>query len=90
MANRPLPAPVLVKTEGSVSSRVQRLQQQARSLATEDVQAFILELRGLEQRAAEIAEGGEAYPAGIRDICQRLAEDAEGKAKTIAALAGRQ
>ena len=43
-----------------------------------------------EALSAEIAEGGEAYPAGIRDIARRLAEEVEAKVATIEAINSRQ
>ena len=73
-----------------IPTRVQALQAQARLLATEHVQAVIAEMKALEVSAGEIADGGEAYPAGIRDLCRRLAADLEGAARTITALAGRR
>lgn len=73
-----------------IPTRVQALQAQARALATEHVQAVIAEMKALEVSAGEIADGGEAYPAGIRDLCRRLAVDLEGAAQTITALAGRR
>lgn len=73
-----------------IPTRVQALQAQARLLATEHVQAVIAEMKALEASAGEIADGGEAYPAGIRDLCRRLAADLEGTAQTITALAGRR
>ena len=33
--------------------------------------------------------GGEAYPAGVRDIARRLAEDVGAKAQTLELLSGR-
>ncbi len=73
-----------------VPTRVQALQAQARALAAEHVQAVVAEMKALEVSAGEIADGGEAYPAGIRDLCRRLAADLEGTAQTITALAGRR
>lgn len=74
----------------TIPTRVQALQAQARSLASEHVQAVIAEMQALEASAASIADGGEAYPAGIRDLCRRLTSDLESTAQTITALAGRR
>ena len=41
------------------------------------------------QTAREIAEGGDAYPVGAREIASRLAEDLPMKAETIKAIVSR-
>ena len=43
----------------------------------------------LEHLAAEIADGGEAYSPGIRDIARRLAEDLDSRAQTVEAISAR-
>lgn len=73
----------------SISDRVRRLQAEARELAREHIQALEAALDQVEQIAAEIASGGEAYPAGVRDIAMRLAEESHIKAQSLEALAGR-
>ena len=39
--------------------------------------------------STEIADGGEAYPAGVRDLARRFAEDTEARVQTLATIAGR-
>ncbi|OYX31577.1 MAG: hypothetical protein B7Y99_09980 [Caulobacterales bacterium 32-69-10] len=39
--------------------------------------------------SAEIAEGGDVYPVGVRDLCRRLAEDLAARTATLDALAQR-
>lgn len=73
----------------TVAARVKRLQAEARGLARDHVGAFTAALSELQQMAAEIAEGGEAYPAGVRDLARRFADDAEARVQTLATLAGR-
>jgi hypothetical protein len=73
----------------TLADRVQRLQVEAKGLAREHVAALRDALADVERLAAEIAAGGEAYPAGVRDIARRLAEDSAARARTIATLAGR-
>ena len=36
--------------------------------------------------AAEVAGGGEAYPAGVRELARRLVEDCETKGQTMTML----
>ncbi len=73
----------------SVAARVKRLQAEARGLARDHVGALAAALADAQAMAAEIADGGEAYPAGIRDLARRFAEDAETRIQTLATLAGR-
>jgi hypothetical protein len=40
--------------------------------------------------AEEIANGGEAYPAGVRDIARRLGEDSAARAMTIESIVSRR
>ena len=70
----------------TMTQRVQRLQTEARMLAQEQVEALDRELNALAVRALEIAEGGEAYPAGIRELASRIATDLPQKAQTLRAI----
>ena len=73
----------------TVGERVRRLQVGAKALARDHVNALVLTLAHVEQMAAEIAEGGDAYPPGVRDLCRRLAEDAEAKTQTLESILAR-
>jgi hypothetical protein len=77
------------KTAETLSERVRRLQAEARAMAREHVAALEQALLEVEQIAAEIASGGDAYPAGVRDIAGRLAEDLHTKAQALEAIAAR-
>lgn len=74
---------------GNVSDRIRRLQEEARSLAREHILALESALLQVERLSAEIADGGEAYPVGIREIARRITEDCEARGNTIQVLAGR-
>ena len=80
--------PPLAKPE-SISDRVKRLQAEARSLAREHVLALQAALREVERLADEVASGGEAYPAGVRELARRTAEECEAKTQTITMLSQR-
>lgn len=69
--------------------RIRRLQREARLLAQEQLAAFTRDLDALAERAAEIAEGGDAYPVGARELAARLAEDLPHKAQLFTVIAGR-
>lgn len=72
-----------------LSERVRLLQMQARALAREHVDALVASLLETQRIADEIAEGGDAYPPGVRDLARRLAEDSAGRAMTLEAIASR-
>ncbi len=73
----------LARGPESVTERIRRLQWEARILAAEQVEAVGAELEAMALRALEIAEGGEAYPAGVRELASRIATDLPEKAKTL-------
>jgi hypothetical protein len=67
----------------SAGVRVRRLQDEARQLATEQVEAFAADLADLCVQAAEIAGGGDAYPAGVREMASRMASDLNDRAQAM-------
>jgi hypothetical protein len=73
----------------TVAERVRRLQAEAKQLAKDHVKALTAAMVDLEQLAAEIAEGGEAYAPGIRDVARRLVEDLDSRVQTLEAIAAR-
>lgn len=77
------------KSTTDLSERIRRLQAEAKSLAREHVHALERALIEVERLSAEIAEGGEAYPAGVRELARRMAEDCESKVQTLEAIAAR-
>lgn len=79
----------LMKPPETTADRVKRLQREARALALEEVEALERALMEAARLAKEIAEGGDAYPVGAREIASRLAEDLPSKAETIKAIVSR-
>ena len=73
----------------SISDRVRRLQTEARGLAREHIMALQSALITVESLSAEIADGGEAYPPGVRDIARRLVEECEARVQTLEAITKR-
>lgn len=73
----------------SVSGRIRRLQAEAKQLAKDHVRSLTAKMVEIEEMAAEIAEGGDAYPPGIRELASRLVEDIEARAQTLEAIASR-
>ena len=73
----------------TVAERVRRLQAEAKQLARDHIHALTAAITDAELIAAEIAEGGDAYPAGIRDLARRFVEDAGARVQTLEALVAR-
>lgn len=73
----------LMRTPETTSERVKRLQMEARALALEEVEALERLLKEAAERAKAVAEGGDAYPVGARELASRLASDLPAKAETI-------
>ena len=70
----------------TTTQRVQRLQAEARMLAREQIEAMGRDLDALARRAVEIAEGGEVYAVGVREMASRLASDLPQKAASLRAI----
>jgi len=80
--------PKTARTE-TVAERVRRLQAEAKQLAKDHIHALTAAISEAERMAAEIAAGGDAYPAGVRDLARRFAEDAEARVQTLEAITAR-
>jgi len=73
----------------TVAERVRRLQAEAKELARDHIRALSAAMLGVEQMAAEIAEGGDAYPPGVRDLARRFVEDIDSRVQTLEAITAR-
>ena len=73
----------------SLSDRIRRLREEARGLAHEQVEQLQQTLFEAARLAAEIAEGGDVFPVGVREIARRLAEDTPHQAMTLGVLVER-
>jgi hypothetical protein len=73
----------------TVAERVRKLQAEARQLARDHIHAFTAAMTEVEKMAAEIAEGGEAYPAGVRDLARRFVDDCDARVQTLEAITAR-
>ena len=73
----------------NLANRIQRLQQEAKSLAAEHIHALLTVLDDVQRISEEIAKGGEAYPVGVRQIAQRLTDEARDRHQTITAITTR-
>ncbi len=79
----------LMRAPESTTERVKRLQLEARALAIEQVEALETLLIQAAAMAKDIAEGGDAYPVGAREIASRLMADLPQKAETIKTIVSR-
>ena len=59
---------------------------EARLAATEQVEALEEALLAVVRLSAEIANGGDAYSPGVREVCRRVVDDAVWSAQTLDAL----
>ena len=78
-----------VTSPTSLADRIQRHQAEARRLAKEHVESLGSTLLEIGRIAVQIAEGGEAYPAGVRDIARRLSEESSARALLLEAIMAR-
>lgn len=79
----------LMRAPETTSERVRRLQMEARALAAEQVEALERVLMQASTMAREIADGGDAYPVGARELAGRLSADLPAKAETLKAIVSR-
>jgi preprotein translocase subunit SecA len=80
---------VAAKKTETVAERVRALQAEAKQLAKDHIHALTAAMADAEKMAVEIAEGGDAYPAGVRDLARRFAEDCEARVQTLEAITAR-
>jgi hypothetical protein len=79
----------LMRKPESTGERVKRLQMEARALAVEQVETLERLLLEAVALSKEIAEGGDAYPVGAREIASRLAADLPTRVETMKQIIGR-
>jgi len=70
----------------NTAQRVRRLQVEARILAREQIEALERDMLRLADLAREVADGGDAYPVGVRELFSRMAEDLQSRVLTCQAL----
>ncbi|HEY1447439.1 MAG TPA: hypothetical protein VGF33_02800 [Caulobacteraceae bacterium] len=66
--------------------RVRRLQHETHVLAQEQVELLARDMNAMAQRTAEISQGGDAYPVGVRELCSRMTDELEQQAKALTAI----
>ena len=73
----------------TTAERVRRLQAEARIMAREHIEHLERCLMQTAEVAREVAEGGDAYPVGVRELASRLADDLPEKLVNLRSLAER-
>ena len=79
----------LMRGPQTTADRVKRLQAEARALGAEQIDQLEAALLMAANLAQEIADGGDAYAIGARELAARLAEDLRAKAETMEAIMSR-
>ena len=79
----------LMRAPETTADRVKRLQMEAHSLALEEIEALEKLLLDAAAKAKAIADGGDAYPVGAREIAVRLSADLPTKAETLRMILSR-
>jgi hypothetical protein len=70
----------------TISERARRRQFEAQMLAREHIDQLREALQEAEGLAGIVAQGGEIYPAGVRDAAGRLLSQLQGQAQTLDTL----
>ena len=73
----------------TTAERVRRLQAEARIMARQHIEELEKCLLRTAEVAREVAEGGDAYPPGVRDLASRLSDDLPDKLATMRAIVER-
>ncbi len=73
----------------TVAQRVQRLQSEARQLARDHVRSLMQAIDDAAGIAQEVSMGGDAYPAGIRDLAARFVDDSASRLGNLESLLGK-
>jgi hypothetical protein len=70
----------------SPAARIRRLQDEARELAHQQLDLLNAALVEVGRLSGEIAEGGDLYPIGARELARRLVEESAKQAFTLAGI----
>ncbi len=68
------------------AARAHRLMDEARLAAAEQIDALEASIAVVVRLAEEIAQGGDVYPAGARELSRRLSEEMGFKSQTLEAI----
>lgn len=81
------PAPEAVSpAEEPLTARIRRLQAEAKSMAREHIHMLETSLADIARLSAEIADGGDAYPVGAREVARQMVSDCESRLMGLEAI----
>jgi hypothetical protein len=78
VANNPAPEAEAPAAE-PLTARIRRLQAEARSMAREHVNLLEASIVETARLAGEIADGGDAYPVGVREMARQMVTECEAR-----------
>ena len=70
----------------SLTARIRRLQEEARGMAREHVAQLEASIAETARLAGEVAEGGDAYPVGVREMARQMIADCESRLLGLQAI----
>jgi hypothetical protein len=70
----------------SLADKMRRLRDEAAGYARDHSYAFATAMAELESLAEDIADGGEAYPVGIRETARQLASELLGARRNVSSI----
>ena len=85
VANNPA-AEAEVPADEPLTARIRRLQAEARAMAAEHVKLLEASIIDSAKLAEEIAEGGDAYPVGVREMARQMVADCESRLLGLQAI----
>jgi hypothetical protein len=88
VATNPAPEADTAATE-PLTTRIRRLQEEARGMAREHINTLESSLAEVGRIAAEVSEGGDAYPVGVREMARQLVTDCESRMLGLQAIVQR-
>jgi len=74
----------------SPAERARLLMREARAAALEQLEALDAAISVVRQLSLDVAQGGDIYGVGVRDLAARLAEDLLWRGKSLEGLAARE
>lgn len=69
-----------------LNERIRRLQAEARDMARRHVALLEASIVESARLAGEIAEGGDAYPVGVREMARQLTAECEARVLSLEAI----
>ena len=79
-----------MSSEESHAERVRRLKAEAQDYARRHARDLVLALGEIESYVADVLDGGEAYPVGVREAARQLAPELAAARLNIASILDRR